>query len=316
MTGRGGTERDAPVLRVHHYDLIVHDLHETTEFYRRLTMLRAGSPRRNRGVSLGEGRRGVVDSLMLTNREPGFEYPALHLMRWITPSATGRAHEVESSTGFYRLVLHTPDLARTRAAVIGLGITPFAPTTGDDFRFEIGSRGAVAFHAFACTDPNGVVVEFVEGPIPRVSVAAQGTADAAASAAALSAGLGLQRYDTVRTIDPTPNIYSRRGGEVAFHGEFLRAPGTAPGYVDLLQFHHPAPRPAYPALAHIGIVRATFEVADLDAAWARLAAVPTLLREDPPTRFDFGDPIGTARIAGFRDAEGVRYQLLERLRGS
>lgn len=311
--------------RVHHYDVNVRDLDTTLDFLTACTSFDQGERRRSRaGFLLGDGRTlperqdaaGEIEHVLLRNTTgPG--HPTLHLMRWIDPPPRGEAHTVPSAVGFYRIVMHSPDLAQSRNAVLAAGFEPFAPTTGDDFRFDIGTRGPVPFTAFACHDPNGIVVEFVAGPEPRLSVVAQGTRRLRASSALLVDVLGLERYDTVRTIDPTPDVYRPGGGHVRFHGDFLRPPGDPRGYVDLLQFTDPAPAPAYVESHHIGVMRAVFEVDDVDAAWARvLACAARIVPEYPPTPFSFGSARGDARVAGFRDHEHVRYQLLESKRAN
>lgn len=301
-SGRGSARR------LHHYDVNVHDLEATIAFLRTTTTFAARDVRRDRAPFLRDGAgAGEVEHVLLHNTA-GPDLPALHLLRWADPPA-GTPHTSPGAVGFFRIVVHSTDLERARADVRAAGALPFAPTTGDAFRFAIGSRGIVPFAAFACHDPNGIVIEFVAGPTPRLSVVAQGTRHLGAASRLLVDALGLERYDTVRTLDPTPDIYRPDGDTVRFRGHFLRAPGDPHGYVDLLQFSHPAPTPAYPHAHHIGVARAAFEVDDLDAAWSRvLGCAERLTPEYPPTPFHIGGP---ARVAGFRDAEGVRYQLLE-----
>lgn len=242
--------------------------------------------------------------------------PRLRLVEWREPPTTGVAHDSIAAIGFTRVVLHVADLDGTRELAERLGIEPVAPTTGDDFRFELASRGSVAYRVWSCLDPDGIVVEFLENALPKVSTVAQGTAALTSNLGFFTEVLGLGLVDSVATTRPMPNVYLPGDAPVEFRGVFLRVPGDTGGYLDLLEHRDPASRrPAYDLPHHVGAVRCAFEVGDLDAAEHALrgfawAGAPFAV--DHGIRLlDFGDPLGRRRVLDLRDPEGVAYQLVD-----
>jgi catechol 2,3-dioxygenase-like lactoylglutathione lyase family enzyme len=289
--------------RLLHWELNVRDLARSVAFYEALTPLRATPV-------VDDGRTRSL--LLVGDAAP---LPRLRLVEWREPRTTGVAHGSIAAIGFTRVVLHVADLDRTRELAESLGIAPVAPTTGDDFRFELGSRGSVAYRVWSCLDPHGIVVEFLENPIPKVSTVAQGTATLARDLRFFTGVLGLDLVDTVATTRPMPNVYLPGGAPVEFRGVFLRVPGDPGGYLDLLEHRDPAARhPPYDVAHHVGAVRCAFAVDDLDAAERALrdaasSAVPFEI--DDARVVDFGGPLGDRRVLDLRDPEGVSYQLVD-----
>ena len=270
--------------RILHWELNVRDLAESVAFYESLTPLRAT-------VVVDDG---VSRSTLLAG--DAAPVPRLRLVERRVPRTVGSAHDSIAALGFTRVVLHVADLDATRSLAESLGIRPVAPTTGDDFRFELGTRGRVAYRVWSCLDPDGIVVEFLESPVPKVSTVAQGTASLEHAVGFLTATLGLDVVDTVATTRPMPNVYLPGGHPVEFSGTFLRF-GDAPGYLDVLEHRDPAARrPAYDVDHHVGVIRCALEVAHLD---------------EPTGAVDFGGSLGRRRVRDLRDPEGVRYQLVE-----
>lgn len=277
------TRRPLP-RRILHWELNVRDLAASVAFYETLTSLRATSV-----VDDGASR----STLLIGDAAP---LPALRLVEWSVPRAVGGAHDSIAAIGFTRVVLHVADLDATRALAESLGIRPVAATTGDDFRFELGTRGSVSYRVWSCLDPDGIVVEFLASPVPRVSTVAQGTASLAQAVGFLTGTLRLELVDTVATTRPMPNVYLPGGDPVEFRGAFLRF-GAAPGYLDVLEHRDAAARrTAYDIDHHVGVIRCALEVAHLD---------------EPTGAVDFGGPLGRRRVRDLRDPEGVRYQLVE-----
>lgn len=257
--------------RLLHWELNVRDLARSIAFYEALTPLRA--------------TKRIDDDRMRSSllRVDGSPSPALRLVEWRDPATTGDAHDSIGAIGFTRVVLHVADLDGTRAVAESLGVEPVAPTTDDDFRFELGSRGSTAYRVWSCLDPDGIVVEFLENPVPKVSTVAQGTGSLERAVAFLTDELGLRVVDTVATTRPMPNVYLPGGDPVEFHGVFLRTATDAPGYLDVLEHRSPAARhPAYPHEHHVGVIRCVLEADGLP----------------PGAEIDLVDP------------EGVRYRLV------
>jgi len=270
--------------RILHWELVVRELERSISFYEALTPARATAV-----VDSPGGRSALL-------LDAGASTPHLRLVEPRRP--VGLAHDSIGAIGFTRVVLHVADLAGTRARAESLGLRPIAPTTGDDFAFDLGSRGRVGYRVWCCLDPDGIVVEFLEDPVPKVSTVAQGTASLPTAVAFARDELGLAVVDTVATPGPVPNVYLPGGAPVEFRGAFLRVPGEERGYLDILEHTDPAVRRrAYDDDAHIGVIRCALEVDDLGAA--RDAYV-----------VDFGGPLGRRRVVDLLDPEGVRYRLV------
>lgn len=294
--------------RILHWDLNVRDLDRSIVFYEALTSFRASNVVR-------EGS-GAFQSALLVNTNADAPLPRLNLVQWLDPSPVGTPHDSLGATGFVRIVLHVTDLEGARRKAERLGAVPVAPTTGDDFRFVLGSRGSTAFHAWACLDPDGVVVEFLENPSAKLSVVAQGTTALEQDLRFYTDVLGLDLTDTVETPGPVPNVYLPGGAVVEFSGAFFRVRGDDRGYLDWLEHADRAlHRPPYEVAHHVGLIRCTFEVDDLAAAEQTLRAArwrdEPVWVDGPPVDQMFGDPLGRRRVLTFRDPEGVAYQLVQ-----
>lgn len=290
--------------RLLHWEITVRDLDRSLAFYEALTPFRAAS------VIDDGARRSTLLSI------DGGPMPRLRLVEWRTPRTTGTAHGRIGAVGFTRVVCHVADLDATRELAESQGMPPVAPTTGDEFRFELGTRGSVAYRVWACLDPDGVVVEFLENPLPKLSTVAQGTAHLERSLDFFTRILGLDLIDTVATTRPMPNVYLPGDAAVEFHGVFLRVAGDTGGYLDVLHHHDPASRlPAYDEPHHAGAMRCAFGVDDLDAAVRQLRMLEApdgpFAVDGGPGEIDFGGPLGRRRVLDLRDAEGVAYRLVE-----
>lgn len=284
------------ITRILFWEINVTDLDRTVAFYEQLTSFRAESPAAESDREI-EGRPGRIRSVMLANTNRAAPLPTIRLTQWIDPEPLGRPHTSPGAIGFFRVVVHVTDLDETRRRAEALGARPFAPTTGDDFRFTLGSTGSRSYRAFAVHDPDGIVVEFLESPSPKLSTVAQGTGRFEANRYLYIEGLGLELTDTVETAHPVPNIYTPAGGTVSFRGGFFRARDDDHGYLDVLEHTDPAVRDApYPVANHVGVIACAFEV-------------------DPGRAFegveqDLGPSIGRRRMLPLSDEEGVRYHLV------
>lgn len=289
------------VLRILHWELNVRDLDLSIAFLESFTELRAST-----AVDAGDHRAAVL--------LPPSGLPGLRLVQW-HGGPHGTPHDRIGAIGFTRVVLHVADLDAARSRAESLGISPVAPTTGDDFRFELGSRGSTAYRAWSCLDPDGIVVELLENPVPKVSTVAQGTADLATARGFLTEVLGFDVVDTVATPGPVPNVYLPNGDPVEFRGVFLRVTGEERGYLDVLEHRHPtARRPPYDSPRHLGVTHVALEVDDLDAAWTILRVTPwrgePVAVDGDVSELDLGGMLGTRRVLDLRDPEGVRYRLV------
>jgi len=292
------------IRRILFWEIDVTDLDRTVAFYEQLTSFRADGAVVEGDREL-DGHTGRARSVLLANTNRAAPVPTIVLTQWLDPAPVGTPHTSPGAIGFFRVVVHVTDLDETRRRAETLGVHPFAPTTGDDFRFVLGSSGSRSYRAFAAHDPDGIVVEFLESPSPKLSTVAQGTGRFDADLHLYIEVLGFELTDTVETAHPVPNIYTPGGGEVSFRGAFLRAPGDKHGYLDRLEHTDPATRHApYPAGNHLGVIACAFEVDDLPRAADALR-----LEIDAADERELGS-FGRRRVASFRDPEGVRYLLV------
>lgn len=298
--------------RILFWEINVTDLDRTISFYEHLTSFRADGPAAESAREL-DGRPGRARSVMLANTNGAATVPTIRLTQWMDPAPVGQPHTSPGAIGFFRVVVHVTDLDETRRRAEALGTHPFAPTTGDDFRFLLGSTGARSYRAFAVHDPDGMVVEFLESPSPKLSTVAQGTARFETNRYLYIEVLGFELTDTVETAHPVPNIYTPGGGTVSFRGAFFRACGDAHGYLDWLEHTDPAVRDApYGSGNHVGVIACAFEVDDLAGAERDLRAA--LWNGEPlavgtATEQELG-ALGRRQLVSFIDPEGVRYTLV------
>lgn len=307
-------QRGNTVTRILFWELNVVDLERTVTFYEQLTSFRADG-RAVEGDRELDGRTGRARSVLLANANRAAPVPTILLTQWLDPAPVGTPHTSPGAIGFFRVVVHVTDLDETRRRAETLGIHPFAPTTGDEFRFVLGSSDSRSYRAFAVHDPDGIVVEFLESPSPKLSTVAQGTGRFDADRYPYIGALGFELTDTVETAHPVPNIYTPAGGTVSFRGGFFRAPGDDHGYLDRLEHTDPATRDApYPTGTHLGVISCAFEVDDLPRATDAISSVRS---EGRPLEVgavmvrELGS-LGRRRMLPFVDPEGVRYSLVER----
>lgn len=295
------------------WEINVSDLERTVAFYEHLTSFRAAADATEGGRSL-DGRPGHARSLLLANANSAAPWPTIRLTQWLDPAPVGRPHTSPGAIGFFRVVVHVDDLDETRRRADEAGWHPFTPTTGEEFRFTLGSTGPRSYRAFAVHDPDGIVVEFLESPSPKLSTVAQGTARLGENHSFYREVLGLTITDTVQTIEPVENIYTPAGGSVSFRGAFFRVPGNDQGYLDWLEHDDPEVRDAaYVSERNLGVIACAFEVDDLTHAEAHLRAAHwdgSPLDVGIAADEELGSPLGRRRVLHFRDPEGVRFMLV------
>lgn len=301
--------------RILHWDVNVRHLERSIAFYEALTSYRSGPLVLHEDPRTGERYRAIT----LENTNRAAPTPTLRLIQWLHPAAVGQPHRRVSSIGFTRAVFHVADLDATRRTAESIGLSPFAPTTGDEFRFVTASLGSQPYRVFACHDPDGVIVEFIEASSPKLSTVAQGTGGLEGNLAFFRDILGLDLTDTVETPGPVADVYTPDGGTVEFSGAFFRVRGDDRGYLDWLEYQPSSVRDKpYAEPNHIGVIRCAFEVDDLDEAERALRAAlwngyPIAIEGDA-VACDFGPPLGIRRTLSFLDPEGVRYALVEQAR--
>lgn len=294
------SDAGAGILRLLHWEVVVTSLQRTLAFYEGLTPFRhtavVATPREMSSILVLPSSAGTT--------------PRLRLVQPLDPPPHGAPHDSLGASGFVRIVMHVSDLDHARLNAERRGVRPVAATTGDDFEFELRSTGRRSYRVWACLDPDGIVVEFLEGPRPALSTVASGTADLVAARRFLTGVLGLVLTDTVRTPNPVPNVYLPHGTPVDFVGEFFRVAADPRGYLDVLEHaDHGLRRAPYASDTNVGIARCAVEVEDLARAMGVLQRAG--LEIGDAEQIDFGADLRVRRTLSFRDPEGVGYRFVE-----
>ena len=207
-------------------------------------------------------------------------------------------------TGFQRLGLRVPDLDAALARVGALGgcvwSEPFGHALVDGGEIRLVLAG----------DPDGTAIELIEGGPSTVSFVAITCADLDRSRA-FYRSLGFREVARYPSDNPDGS-HLRIDGPVAMDEVVLAAPGGGDVLVMLAGFRTPRCVEAGPRDANtLGMWRAAFLVADLDAAVAELAR----LRVDTisaPVTMAMGPNLPTLRFVCFRGPDDEVLELIER----
>lgn len=293
--------------RLFHVNLNCTDLERSKRFYVEALGLEAGTRTTPDGPQPGAAfglDRARWDAWILLGAQ-GYAGGAIDLLEWLEPTPTGSAPATYHECGFQRIGFSVPDLdaviARTERLGGAVWHAPMEHTTGTPNPIRLA-------HA---SDPDGVVFEAFESPghATSLSFVSVVCADLDVSLAWYEA-LGfrvLARFPTDRD-DGSP---MRVAGAVAMDEVLLAPPGGGSVHTILVGFRTPRPTPVAPRPANaVGLWRAAYLVADLDAAQAALTAagVATLA---PPVAMAMGPGLPELRFVCFRGPDGEVLELIE-----
>jgi catechol 2,3-dioxygenase-like lactoylglutathione lyase family enzyme len=253
------------------------------------------------GTAFGLDRARWDASILLGPR--GYEGGAIDLLQWHEPSPVGAAPARVVENGFQRLGVRVPDLDATVDRVRALGgvvwSEPFAHALGEGREIRLVLLG----------DPDGTAIELIEGGPASLSFVAITCADLEASRAFY---LGLGFREVARY--PSHNeegAHLRIDGPVEMDEVVLAAPGGGETMVMLVGFRTPRYEPTAPRPANaLGMWRAAFLVADLDAAVTDLAR-GTIATMSPPVAMAMGPGLPTLRFVCFRGPDNEVLELIE-----
>jgi catechol 2,3-dioxygenase-like lactoylglutathione lyase family enzyme len=320
---KGGSPLDRLGLhnRVNRMDRIVtnvSDLERAKAFWEAVTPLRAyamtQAPRqsfRNLGIS-----SGTFDGYLL--RDPaGIQAFTVHLVEWKDPKPVGVPYKSVFNVGWYRLAFSVPDVEAKYDEVIAAGGRPYTEPMAQPLFGEEGSL------VFCVPDPDGITVEFFPSPnVPQVTHIASTTTDVDGTIPFYRDVLGLD-YKFRLTSCPVPNVYSPDGGAAGYDTTFFSARGDTRFSIDHLSWPPPAaaiPKPydIFGQPTHLGFVRLSLEVDDIEAAYHALLRAGLRRKRKgyprvsgPPEEWDFGTPFGTREVVVFTDTEGVGFELVQ-----
>ncbi|MGD9696766.1 MAG: VOC family protein [Thermoleophilia bacterium] len=303
--------------RISHWDLNVSDADRSRKWYEKHTELKVvcetSSHQDFPSLGITDGRfRGWL----LKDPHQAGGFPMIHLVEWIDPAPVGQPYLSQANVGWYRLCPGVRDVAKARKKLEADGFQPFAPTTDTMAAFHP-DIPAIPYKVFGVHDPDGITLEYVEFDNPQVPVLiANNTADCDAHIGFYLDVLGLDFLQGTQTAGTVPNVYSPLGGDTELTGAFLGMRGETRTFFDWLQWTESVEYPTpYQEPTHLGIMRCTLEVDDLDRSYdALLDAVGgkgEKISLSEPEVWDFGPGFGAHRVINLTDFEGTRFQLIE-----
>ena len=294
--------RDA---RLFHVNVNCSDLERSRRFYTDGLGLAIGArtaPETTQpGAAFGLARARWDASILLGPR--GYEGGAIDLLQWHEPAPTGAPPSGITETGFQRLGIRVPDLDATIGRVVALGGRPWSEP------FTHAVEGGKDIRLVLVEDPDGTAVELIEGGPATLAFVAITCADLDRSRA-FYRSLGFAeaaRYPS----ENADGSHLRIDGAVAMDEIVLTAPGGGEVLVMLVGFREPPCAPGVPRDANtLGMWRAAFLVADLDAAVGELARrhIETI---SAPVAMAMGPGLPTLRFVCFRGPDGEVLELIE-----
>jgi catechol 2,3-dioxygenase-like lactoylglutathione lyase family enzyme len=318
--GRRETTLRDRINRVAYVVINVTDLERSRAFYESVTPLKVAARtqapvQRFAGLGIGSGQ---FDGYLMDDGTGG-PPTQIHLVEWTTPEPVGQSYPYFWHVGLAKIAFTTPSAKSKLAQLRQLGITPTN---------RLIYRGYTTIQ-----DPDGVIVSFP-----------------GSHTAELPAGEDPRRYEKLLHTNPSVREIAR---SMRFYGELLgldlaiesvpcepiassQGPGsdlvqwdshlyTARGdgrfKIDASQFHYPPPTKEsivpYAEPNHVGIARVGLEVDDIDACDAILRKAQSIGKAPglagPPEEWDYGSPVGVRRVLSFRDPDGIRLELTEKV---
>jgi len=291
--------------RIFHVHVNCHELERSRAFFVDGCGLRDGvrtAPDRSQpGTAFGLDQ-ARWDAWILVGTQ-GFEGGAIDLLEWQEPAPTGAPPSFLYESGFQRIGLLVRDLDRAIASASALGGAAWS----EPIVHEIPSGGSVRI--VMMSDPDGVVLELIEGDTNRLSFVSVTCTDLDRSLAFYGA-LGfreLARFPSEN--DAAPHLHV--DGPVSMNEVLLRAPGGGDVHLMLVGFDRPAVLGAErrPANA-LGMWRTALLVPDLDRAVSALREAEVELISAPQS-MAMGAGLPELRFVCFRGPDHEVIELIQ-----
>jgi catechol 2,3-dioxygenase-like lactoylglutathione lyase family enzyme len=315
----GPTLRDR-INRVAYVVINVSDLERSRAFYESVSPLRVVSRTRapsQRFAGLGI-ERGEFDGYLMDDGRGG-RPTQIHLIEWMTPKPIGRHYSCFWHVGLAKIAITTPSARAKLRQLNRLSIRP--------------SNDRIYRGYTSITDPDGVIISFPGShtlDLPEEDDPCRHERLQHTNPSVTDIGRSMRFYGEVLGLDldresvPCEPILSSQGpGSDLSHWDshLYTARGDGRFRVDLSQFHHPPPSAEsvvpFAEPSHVGIARIGFEVDDVDACFDILRTVEPI-GDGPgsllaPEDWDYGPEVGKRRVLCFRDPDGIRLELVEKV---
>jgi lactoylglutathione lyase len=232
-----------------------------------------------------------------------FEGGAIDLLEWQTPPPDGSAPGALNEQGFQRIGVSVPDLDATLTAIAAAGGAAWSAPK----RHDLG--GGRSVRLVMVNDPDGVAIELIEGRPSALSFVAVTCADLERSRAFYER-LGFSIVARFRS-GGDDGSHVHIVGSYAMDEIMLQAPAAGDVTLLLVEFSHPVLHPVAPRPANaVGMWRAAFVVADLDAAY-RAITEAGIAPISPPMAMAMGEGLPELRFFCFRGPDGESLELIE-----
>jgi catechol 2,3-dioxygenase-like lactoylglutathione lyase family enzyme len=305
MPRRYGVDMSLAGARMFHVNVNCSNLERSRRFYTEGLGLEVGAhtapEHAQPGTAFGLDTARWDASILLGPR--GYEGGAIDLLEWHEPRPIGAPPASLVEPGFQRLGLRAPDID---AAVEN--VKAFGGAVWSVPQVHVQPDGS-EIRVVLASDPDGTAIELVEGGPAALSFVAVASRDLVASHA-FYASLGFREVARF-TSDKPDGAHLRIDGPVVMEEVVLLAPGGGDVMLILVGFRTPTCGPAVPRAANtLGMWRAAFLVADLDAAVGTLSAAG-ITTISPAVSMAMGPGLPELRFVCFRGPDAEVLELIE-----
>lgn len=291
--------------RLFHVNVNCSDLERSRRFYTEGLELEIGAhtapATAQPGAAFGLDRARWDASILLG--PSGYEGAAIDLLQWYEPTPVGAPPARLYQTGFQRLGVRVPDLDAAITRVGALGGSAWSEplvhslASGQQIRIVLAN------------DPDGTALELVEGGPGSLSFVGVTCADLD-RACDFYGSLGFREVARFPS-ENEDGAHLHIDGPVAMDEVAMLAPGGGDVLLMLVGFRTPAYESVAPRPANaLGMWRAAFLVADLDASVAELARL-RIETISAPVSMEMGPGLPTLRFVCFRGPNAEVIELIE-----
>lgn len=291
--------------RIYHVNVNCSDLDRSLAFYTDLVGLSPATRTVPADPQPGDafGLEQVQWDAWILKGDSGYESPVLDLLEWAVPPPQGEPAADPVATGFNRLGFTTPDLGAMHDRLTSAGVEVWSAPTTLEFERGGGTR------LFVCRDPDGTLLEFVEGTDTHLSHIVVNCADLDASRRYYTDVIGLTPHDEARASSQSGLIF---GIDQSISIEVARFRDPASEFI--VELHGwISPPPAQQPIRKpndLGIFRMAWVTGDIDRDYAALDDAGVTCYS-PPAGLEMGPGIPPLRALFWGDPDGACLELIQ-----